>query len=89
MSALNFQKYESYYWEDFVADEYFSNWVQSPSDSNTTCFWLSFLKKYPEKSNEIKLARKQILKLNKPKPQLSESETANLWHRINLTITND
>lgn len=87
MSALNFQKYESYYSEDFVADEYFSNWVQSPSDSTITCFWLSFLKKHPEKSNEIMLARRQILKLNNAKPKLSESEIANLWHRINLTIT--
>ncbi len=33
------------------------------------------------------LARKQILKLNSAKPQLSESEISNLWHRINLTIT--
>ncbi len=87
MSALNFQKYESYYSEDFVADEYFSNWVKTPSDSSITCFWLSFLKKHPEKSDEIILARRQILKLNSTKTQLSESEISNLWHRINLTIT--
>ena len=89
MSALNFQKYESYYSEDFVADEYFSNWVKSPCDSTTTCFWLSFLKKYPEKSDEIMLARREILKLNTAKSQLSESEITNLWHRINLTISNN
>lgn len=86
MSALKFQKYESYCSEDFVADEYFSNWVQSPMDSTITCFWLSFLKKYPEKSDEIMLARRQIIKLNTTKSQLSESEMANLWHLINLTI---
>ena len=89
MSALNFQKYESYNSEDFVADEYFSNWVQSPSDSTITCFWLSFLKKHPEKSNVIMSARKQILKLNSIKYQLSESEITNLWHRINLTISDN
>lgn len=86
VSALNFQKYESYYSEDFVADEYFSNWVKSPSDSTITCFWLSFLKKHPEKSDEIMLARRQILKLNVAKSPLSDSEILNLWHRINLTI---
>ena len=89
MSALNFQKYESYYSEDFVADEYFSNWVKSPSDSSITCFWLSFLKKHPEKSDEIMLARREILKLSTAKSQLSESEITNLWHRINLTISNN
>lgn len=85
--AINFQKYEFYNSEDFVADEYFSNWVKSPSDSTITCFWLSFIKKHPEKSEEIMLARRQILKLNNAKSQLSESEISNLWHRINLTIT--
>lgn len=86
MSLLKSKKYESYNSEDFVADEYFLSWVNTPSDSSVTCFWLAFLNKYPEKSNEIMLARKQILKLKAATLQLSEAEISDLWHRINLTI---
>lgn len=87
MSVSNSQKYESYKSADFVADEYFSSWVNTPNDSSLTCFWLAFLKKHPEKSNDIMLARKQILKLKSLPSRLSETEITELWHRINLTIT--
>jgi hypothetical protein len=83
--ATYFQKYEEFYSEDFVNDQYFTEWIQKPDNSNLSYFWETFIKHYPEKEFEIQIARHRLLNSEN---QLSHSEQNDLWHQINLTISN-
>jgi hypothetical protein len=82
--ATYFQKYEEFYSEDFVNDQYFTEWIQKPDNSNLSYFWETFIKHYPEKEFEIQIARHQLLN---SQDQLSQTEKNNIWHQINLTIS--
>jgi hypothetical protein len=83
--AINFQKYEEFFSDDFVNDHYFTEWIQQPDNSNLSYFWETFIRHYPEKEFEMSIARHQILN---SKNQLSYTEQNELWHQINLTISN-
>jgi hypothetical protein len=83
--AINFQKYEEFYSDDFVNDHYFTEWIQQPDNSNLSYFWETFIKHYPEKEFEMSIARHQIINSQN---LLSYSEQNELWHQINLTISN-
>ncbi len=85
MVAINFQKYEEYCSDDFMNDHYFTEWIQKPYNSNLSHFWETFIEHYPEKEFEITIARQQLLNSQN---QLSQSEQNDLWHQINLTISN-
>jgi hypothetical protein len=83
--AINFQKYEEFFSDDFVNDHYFTEWIQQPDNLTLTYFWENFLKQYPEKEFEMSMARHKILNSDN---QLTLSEQKDLWHQINLTISN-
>jgi hypothetical protein len=82
--AINFQKYEEFYSDDFVNDHYFTEWIQQPDNSNVSFFWETFIQQYPQKEFEISIARHKILNAQN---QLSQLEMNELWHQINLTIS--
>jgi hypothetical protein len=83
--AINFQKYEEFYSDDFVNDHYFTEWIQQPDNSNLSYFWETFIKQYPEKEFEMSIARHQIINSHNLLSHLEQNE---LWHQINLTISN-
>lgn len=52
---MNYEKYIPYSTEDFVLDTYFMQWVLHP-DTENDLFWNEFLRRYPEKKDEIEQA---------------------------------
>ena len=61
-------KYLHYKTENFLADKKFKEWVLSPNQDSDQ-FWKSFLNQYPNKKNDVLLARQIIasLKFEDPK----------------------
>lgn len=87
MTGLDFQKYKFYGSEDFIKDEYFARWVHNPDDSMLSNFWESLIRVYPEKMEEIILARNKILQFHHNFQPLSRAEIDILWNHINIAIT--
>ena len=86
MIGLNFQKYKSYRSEDFLDDEEFTRWVDKPDDSMLSNFWESLIRVYPEKMEEIIIAKNKLLQFQGIFQPLNTNEMENLWNKINLTI---
>jgi len=66
------RNYESYNVEDFLRDEGFRDWVQG--NGNQEQFWMSFLKKYPEKKEMISQAEHFIRAVHVHSDRISEKE---------------
>ena len=86
MIGLNFQKYKSYRSEDFLDDEQFTRWVHKPDDSMLSNFWESLIRVYPEKIEEIIIAKNKLLQFQGIFQPLNMNEIENLWNKINITI---
>ncbi|MDR6564021.1 hypothetical protein J2Y47_004144 [Arcicella sp. BE51] len=80
-----FTKYKDFMSEDFLSDTCFIEWVQSENHEVGKEFWQAFLERYPQKQQEIELA-KSILNRTHDE-SLSKDEVASIWNRINLTIS--
>ena len=79
------EKYRNYSVDDFLNDEFFLRWLTNP-DKQENEFWNEFLKKHPNKKNEIKEAT-QVFKLlhsRDEKPGLNE--TYEIWNRIQREV---
>ena len=87
MIGLDFQKYKSYRSEDFLGDEEFTRWVDRPDDSMLSNFWESLIRVYPEKIEEIIIAKNKLLQFQGTFQPLTTNEIENLWSKINITIT--
>jgi hypothetical protein len=59
--------YLKYLVEDFVVDPCFKKWVLKHQSAQTT-FWILWIKRYPEKYEEIREARKIVMILNNQYP---------------------
>lgn len=79
--------YRSFTTNDFVADEYFQQWVYHPSDE-TDLFWRGWLERYPDKGEFVKAARRMLLELEM-QDDLDTDETRKneIWDAI--TAAND
>lgn len=55
--------YDHYYTEDFIADDYFLQWVKFP-DAETNAFWEKWIAAHPHKQTQIAGARAFILDLH-------------------------
>ena len=86
MIGLDFQKYKSYRSEDFLDDEQFTRWVHKPDDSMLSNFWESLIRVYPEKIEEIIIAKNKLLQFQGIFQPLNMNEIENLWNKINITI---
>ena len=84
MIGLNFQKYKSYRSEDFLDDEEFTRWVDKPDDSMLSNFWESLIRVYPEKMEEIIIAKNKFLQFQGTFQPLTSNEMENLWNKINI-----
>ena len=86
MIGLDFQKYRLYRSEDFLDDEQFTRWVHKPDDSMLSNFWESLIRVYPEKIEEIIIAKNKLLQFQEIFQPLNMNEIENIWSKINITI---
>lgn len=72
--------------EDFAADDYFKEWVCSPT-ADSDAFWRDFLRECPERYYQVEEARRLILGLSQlaPAPQVSQSVPL-IWARIEESL---
>ncbi|GAA4406238.1 FecR family protein [Nibrella viscosa] len=80
---MNYYQYNAV---DLAADDYFKEWVCSPTYETDT-FWREFLKDYPERYYEVEEARQLIIGLHaiQRPPMLIDKEEA-IWSRIEQTL---
>ncbi len=78
--------YYQYTAEDFAADDYFKEWVCSPT-TESDAFWRNFLQDCPERYYQIEEARQLIMGLNQIEPVAEAFQRVPLiWSRIEETI---
>ncbi|XWW46422.1 FecR domain-containing protein [Fibrella sp. USSR17] len=75
--------------EDFVADDYFRQWVKHP-DKTSSLFWQTYLAKYPEQAETIRLAAETVNNLSDATAALSTPATAHekaaIWTSIKTHV---
>jgi ferric-dicitrate binding protein FerR (iron transport regulator) len=74
--------YLDYSLEDFLADEYFQQWVLNP-EKDTARFWESWLLLHPDRQPVVEQARQLIVYMaTRNESAFSDSQTEQLWQRI-------
>lgn len=75
-------KYEDYQLEDFLADEFFVEWIKNPTDNNKH-FWEKWLSEHPEKRKTILLAGDMIRRVSyQNAPELSDKSYLNIFEKV-------
>ena len=78
--------YEKYTIDDFLADEYFQQWVLHPTQEIKS-FWEAWLQQYPEKAPLIAQAQQMLLVVaTKEKNSITQEQSEQLWQEIHHTI---
>ncbi|GHA47662.1 anti-sigma factor [Salinimicrobium marinum] len=78
--------YESYKAVDFIADDYFLNWVLSPNPENKI-YWKQWLTEHPDKQVEVQKAIAIVKSLKfREEPSLNSFQKARLLEKINSRI---
>ncbi|MFC4874395.1 FecR family protein [Negadavirga shengliensis] len=67
--------------EDFVLDPDFKKWVLNP-DRETNIIWEKCLEDYPEKVDQVKVAREILINLNVKTRKLQTADKEGLWRAI-------
>jgi len=75
------EKYKDYTAVDFLNDERFLKWLNSPSQEDND-FWNGFLKKHPYKKAEIREATHVFNIFHSREEKMGMNETYELWNRI-------
>ena len=75
------KQYQHFSDRDFAADASFLKWVKNP-DIETTFFWETFLKNYPEKYEAVHNAREMILSINFKEDKLDANDIEELRRQI-------
>jgi ferric-dicitrate binding protein FerR (iron transport regulator) len=74
--------YLDYSLEDFLADEYFQQWVLNPQ-TDTARFWESWLLMHPDRQPVVEQARQLIVYMaSRNESAFSDRQTEQLWQRI-------
>lgn len=79
------EKYTDYSVDDFLNDEFFLRWLTNPSQQEND-FWNEFMKKYPNKKNEIKEAAQVFKLLHTREEKLGLTETYEILNRIQRVV---
>jgi len=74
-------KYKDYSATDFLEDSGFLRWLSEPTPEDNK-YWNAFLKKYPDKKNEVKEATLIFNLFHSRENELGLSEQYELWKRI-------
>ncbi|MEZ0483634.1 FecR domain-containing protein [Fibrella aquatica] len=71
--------------DEFVADDYFRQWVKQPNESSTL-FWHTFLAEHPEQTEAVRLAAEAVINLSAATAGLvalpDGEEEAAIWRAI-------
>ncbi|MCX6218832.1 FecR family protein [Spirosoma sp.] len=72
--------------EDLAADDYFKEWVCSPTP-DTDAFWKTFLHEYPERYYQLEEARQLVTGLREIQCQPGQDASVErIWQRIDQTL---
>ncbi|MBC3788811.1 FecR family protein [Spirosoma utsteinense] len=72
--------------EDLAADDYFKEWVSSPTP-DADAFWKTFLHDYPERYYQIEEARQLVTALREIQDQPEQTaRVEGIWKRIEQTL---
>lgn len=74
-------KYRDYDIDDFVSDSYFQKWVLN-TDEMTSNFWNNWLERNPDKSDDIKTAKRMVKLLAYEENPLSKEDFDDMWQNI-------
>lgn len=75
------EKYKNYTTEDFLADDYFIQWLDHPDEEQQT-FWADFIAKYPEQKNNVEQAKFIVGMFQHEQEKLSLDETYDIWNGV-------
>lgn len=78
-------KYKDYSADDLIKDEFFQQWVFSPTDESNR-FWLDFLENYPDHREKVDEARQFLSFFHVKEKDVFEARVGNLKKRINLSV---
>ena len=79
-------RYVAYTFFEWLEDEYFRQWVRTPS-VESDAFFNALRNGYPEQERDMDDARLLLCLLSRPNPDaLPEAEARTLWHRIKRSI---
>lgn len=80
---MNYYQFDA---EELAADDYFKEWVCSPTP-DLDAFWQDFLHHYPERYYQVEEARRLIMGLQAiQQPTLQPNNVDAIWTRIEQTI---
>ncbi|PWJ58070.1 uncharacterized protein DUF4974 [Dyadobacter jejuensis] len=80
---MNYYEYDV---EDFLADDYFKNWVIFPDEENEA-FWRHFLSEFPEKYHTIETSRTLVTELyHLNEKEIPQESSDAVWQRIDATL---
>ena len=79
------KNYSDYNAEDFFRDECFRKWMIS-GGSEGSLFWDNFEKQYPEKSNDLRLARIMFKSLHQLRAVPERHVKGNIWNNIENAV---
>jgi len=80
-------KYKDYTADDLIKDEFFQQWVFSPTEESNR-FWLDYLENYPQHHERIEEARQFLSFFHVKDKDVFESRISSLKKKINHSIDN-
>lgn len=80
------ENYSSYKAEDFLQDERFRKWIISEGQEESS-FWEDFKKQFPEKLNDLMLARTLFMSLHQLQLPPDKNTKEKIWTNVEDSIT--
>ncbi len=74
-------KYKNYTPEDFLADDYFIQWLNDPSEEHEE-FWKAFVEEFPEQKVNVEQAKFIVSMFQHEQEKLSLDETYDIWNGV-------
>ncbi len=78
--------YYQYTTEDFAVDDYFKEWVCTPS-ARSEAFWRSFLTDYPERYYQVEEARRLVVGLGRINQEVPGTQVNRVWTHIEGSLS--
>jgi ferric-dicitrate binding protein FerR (iron transport regulator) len=73
------EKYKNYSTEDFLADDFFIQWLKDPDEEHEK-FWNEYIKRFPEQAGSIEQAKFIVSMFQHKHEKLSLDETYDIWN---------
>lgn len=83
---MNYEKYIKYSTEEFILDDDFMHWVLHPNQESDQV-WDDFMKKHPEKKQQVKEAVFMIKAIRAVEPAISEQRISRVYKNVQPAST--